>query len=112
MAKGKTDLVDDFDDPEPAIVRPSAVATLPEPRPFATPAPQPAPPDSFPWGFLVKHPGYGALRIRRDEALNESEAKEVYRKAKCPHIPMDILDKSGFRVSAVAFVPAGTERGK
>ena len=112
MAKGKAELVDDFNDPEPEIVRPSAVATLPAPaRPFAA-ATQPTPPDSFPWGWLVKHPGYGALRVRRDEAITEAEAKEIYRKSKCPHIPLEILDKSGFRVSAVAFTPAATERGK
>ena len=134
----EAELVDEVRDPEPQVVRPFApVATAPAASalpptppqmapdrssavkheaaaPVATAAPAPPVPKSaaFPWGFLVKHPSYGALRVRQDEASTEVEAKEVFRKARCPHLSMELLDRSGFRVSAVAFTPAATEIGK
>lgn len=102
MARNKAELVDQMDDDAPALGRPEAVAV-------SALSPGAA---AYPWAFLVRHPGYGAMRVRKDQAKTAEEAKEAYRRAKCPHIPTDILDRSGFRVDTLAFRPAATEVGK
>lgn len=68
--------------------------------------------DQYPWGFMVKHPSFGAVRVRKDEATNVLEAAEVYRKKRCPHMTLAGLEKSGVRVSVLKFQPAATEWGK
>ena len=108
MAKQKAGLVEDMVDDDPGPGGQAAVATADVPiRAKAIQAP-----DTFPWGWLVKHPGYGAMRIRRDQANSTDEALEVYRKAKCPHMTRERLDQTGLRLSSLAFKPADTERGK
>ena len=116
MAKGRADDMDMVD--ESPAKGPPAIATMSPPK--ATPAapqvvaapPKTAADDAFPWGFLVKHPSFGALRVRKDEASNEAEAIEVYRKTKCPHMKTAQLTDTGMRISVLKFVPAETERGK
>lgn len=120
MAKSKADLVTDLEDEEPGRGTPPATATIQSSRPIPPAGvedsgnPAKAAPKSadFPWGWLVKHPGYGALRVRRDEANNTDEAVEVFRKKKCPGVKPELLAETGMRATALAFVPAATERGK
>lgn len=121
MAKGKTELVSDFEDEAPATAAAATATLSAENRPIergtdTVPTPAPAPKakiaDPWPWGFYVKHPSFGALRVRRDEANSEEEAIEVYRKTKCPHVKGDMLASSGLRCTVTKFVPAETERGK
>jgi hypothetical protein len=98
---GTTPLIEEMNDPAPVKLMP--------PPPVAVHNPAA---DKFPWGWLLKHPSFGAFRVRKDEAKSEAEAKEVYRKTRCPHMSQEALDRSGMRLMAVAFRPAATEQGK
>lgn len=117
--KPKTDLVDDMVDEAPAKGPPSVAVMAPPPAVLAKAAP-PAPPvveappvdDRFPWGYLVKHPSFGTMRVRKDEAASDGEAIEVYRKKKCPHMKTAQLTDSGMRIAVLKFTPAATEKGK
>lgn len=97
MARQKSDVVSDMVDDVPAKTAAAPPAT-PDPR--------------YPFGWLVKHPGYGALRVTNDEAKTLDEAVEVYRQKKCPHVKRELLDETGTRATALAFRPAATEVGK
>lgn len=65
---------------------------------------------AYPWAFLVKHPSFGALRIRKVDAKTETEAAEAYRQKRCPHMKLEQLGNTGLRVSPLKFTPAETER--
>lgn len=66
----------------------------------------------YPWGWMVKHPSFGSLRLRTDEAANMDEAKRVYCERKAQGMTMDALEKTGLRISVQRFRPADTEVGK
>lgn len=126
MAKERkpADLVSDMVDDVPAKASPVAVTTLMDRPAFADAGPgagagapepaseEPADDANHPYGWLIKHPGYGALRVRKDQAKTEEQAIEVYRKARCPHLSRAQLEDTGLRLSVRSFIPADTERGK
>lgn len=118
MARHKAEIIEDMVDESPDGSAPVAVLEAPElirqdeAPPRRPIAPKKKADDAFPWGFLIKHPSYGALRIRRDEAKTEAEAIEVYRQRKCPHMKLAALENGGIRIGVLAFRPAETERGK
>ena len=112
-----SDMVDDVPAKAPVAI---TAAALPAGPPAQAPVPEPAPEqppadaddDSNPWGYLIKHPGYGALRVRKEEARTEAEAIEVYRRKRCPHLKLVQLEETGLRANVRRFVPAETERGE
>ena len=66
----------------------------------------------FPWGWMIKHPSFGSLRVRTDEAANEAEAKAIYCEKKALGMSTEALEKSGLRIVVQRFRPADTEAGK
>ena len=121
MAKFQGKLVDDVVDDEPQKGPPPAIQSQPagfpacagsaqaaKVQPIAAPKKSP----KFPYGFMVKHPSYGSLRVRNEEAASEEEAMEVYRKKKCPFLSKAQLADTGLRMGVLSFQPAATEIGK
>ena len=66
----------------------------------------------YPWGWLIKHPSFGSLRVRTEEAANQDEAKEVYCTKKALGMTLKHLEETGLRVNVMRFRPADTEAGK
>lgn len=98
LRKPTTNLVDQVEDETPARVAG---------KPLGDTAVGEA---AYPWAYLVKHPSFGALRVRKIEAKTEAEAVEVYRQKRCPHMRRELLENTGLRVAALRFTPAETER--